>query len=92
MILDGEASETFFHEIFAHTGSGKYIYERESSIFADKIGKVVMPEDISIIADSTAPGFFGSYKYDEESKNSFSGIGCIEELSSRQGQCRNAWT
>jgi predicted Zn-dependent protease len=65
-ILDGLASETLFHELVAHLLSGKYIYERESSIFADKIGKMVMPENISIIADSSVAGYFGSYKYDED--------------------------
>jgi predicted Zn-dependent protease len=66
VIFDGLASETLFHELMAHLLSGKYIYTRESSLFAGKIGKMIMPDNVSIIADSSIKNYFGSYDYDEE--------------------------
>jgi TldD protein len=78
VIFDGQASETLFHELVAHLLSGTYIYKRESSVFADKLGKSIMPQFVSINADSSIKNYFGSYDYDEEGVKS-SKIPLIED-------------
>jgi len=64
-IFDGYFSETFFHEL-AHLLSGQYIYTKESSIFAGKLGKPIMNAKISIIDDPVGKRYYGSDDYDEE--------------------------
>jgi TldD protein len=64
-IFDGYFSETFFHEL-AHLFSGQYIYTKESSMFAGKLGKPIMNAKISIIDDPIGKKYFGSDDYDEE--------------------------
>ncbi|MBU1198957.1 MAG: TldD/PmbA family protein [Nanoarchaeota archaeon] len=67
VILDGAALGVFFHEaIAAHLLSGKHIYQNQSNVFADKIGKQIMPEFLSVIDDPAYRSGFGHYVYDEE--------------------------
>lgn len=67
VILDGSALGVFFHEaIAAHLLSGEYVYQKETNVFSDKIGKAIMPSFLTLIDD---PGYrhgFGHYTYDEE--------------------------
>ncbi|KYK26217.1 hypothetical protein AYK26_05405 [Euryarchaeota archaeon SM23-78] len=67
VFLNGKAFYIFFHEaLAAHLLSGKYIYEGESNVFADKIGKQIMPSFLTIIDDPTYRNGFGHIVYDEE--------------------------
>jgi len=42
------------------------VYEREATTFAQKIGKKILPDSITIWDDPTLPDGYGSFKFDEE--------------------------
>lgn len=59
---------TFLHEAAAaHLLSAKNVLEGDTTVFAlEKIGKLILPEFITLIDDPTQPNQWGSYKFDEE--------------------------
>ncbi|MBS3116886.1 TldD/PmbA family protein [Candidatus Woesearchaeota archaeon] len=68
LLFDGAATGVFFHEaIAAHLLSGAYVANGASYVFhPDRLGKLVVPEDITITDDPTLENGLGSYKYDEQ--------------------------
>lgn len=65
VILDGRAGGTIIHEACGH-GLEADIVEKESSVFAKKLGCVVAPEYVTMLDDATIDGAFGSYDFDDE--------------------------
>jgi TldD protein len=56
-----------FHEALgAHLLSGRYIKDNESTIFKDKIGRLVLPESLTVIDDPQKKGVVGHYRFDVE--------------------------
>ncbi|NCG17425.1 MAG: peptidase U62 [Rhodobacterales bacterium] len=72
LILRGRAAGVFVHEVLGHRVEGhRQKDEGEGQTFKDKVGELLLPEDISIIDDPTLTewaGFDlnGHYAYDEE--------------------------
>lgn len=71
-ILMNRASGVFFHEIFGHRIEGhRQKSEEEGQTFTKKVGKVILPEFLSIYDDPTMETFGGvdlrgHYKFDDE--------------------------
>ncbi len=71
-LMTSEASSVFFHEIFGHRIEGARLkMETDAQTFKNKIGELVLPEDISVIFDPKLENYkgfdlSGSYKYDDE--------------------------
>jgi predicted Zn-dependent protease len=71
-ILGGEAAGVFFHEIFGHRVEGeRQKDESEGQTFAKSLGKLVLPEFLSVVFDPTRHRFGdtelnGWYDYDSE--------------------------
>lgn len=68
VLLDGAAAGVLVHEaLAAHLLSGKYVVEHESLVFSsERMGKLILPEELSIIDDPTDEDRIGSYRFDEE--------------------------
>ena len=72
LILRGRAAGVFVHEVLGHRVEGhRQKDDGEGQTFKDKVGELLLPEDISIIDDPTLTewaGFDlnGHYAYDEE--------------------------
>ncbi len=68
ILLNGGAVGTLFHEaIAAHLLSGSYVCDGDSFVYTpERMGKLVLPSEITIIDDPTIPGKMGSYEYDEQ--------------------------
>jgi len=64
VVLDPEMTGVFSHEALGHACEADSVLERES-ILADKIGKKIGSELVTIIDDPTADDF-GGYAYDDE--------------------------
>ncbi|MFH1785008.1 MAG: TldD/PmbA family protein [Candidatus Micrarchaeota archaeon] len=64
VVLDPEMTGVFSHEAVGHACEADSIVDRES-ILADKLGKKIANELVTIIDDPTANDF-GGYKYDDE--------------------------
>ena len=71
-ILKNKAAAVFWHEIFGHRIEGhRQKGEKEGLTFADKLGKQIMPDFISIYDDPTLEYYAGKflnghYLYDDE--------------------------
>ena len=72
VLMSGQASSVFFHEIFGHRIEGARLKsETDAQTFKKKIGELVLPEDISVIFEpqmKKAHGFnlSGQYMFDDE--------------------------
>ena len=72
MIMSGQASSVFFHEIFGHRIEGARLKsETDAQTFKKKMGELVLPEDMSVIFDpqlKRSHGFAmnGQYVFDDE--------------------------
>jgi predicted Zn-dependent protease len=71
-ILDPEMSGVLFHEALGHKLEGQRQRDsHESQVFRDLVGKVILPEFLSVYDDPTLKSFkglplHGSYEYDSE--------------------------
>jgi len=71
-ILSGRAAGVFFHEIFGHRVEGhRQKDESEGQTFTKSVGKLVLPDFLSVVFDATRPDFEGlalngTYAYDDE--------------------------
>ena len=65
VILDGRAGGTIIHEACGH-GLEADIIEKESSVFAGKLGECVAPDYVTMIDDPTIDGAFGSFDFDDD--------------------------
>ena len=72
VIMSGQASSVFFHEIFGHRIEGHRLKsESDAQTFKKKVGEMVLPEDMSVIFEpqlKKAHGFSlnGQYIFDDE--------------------------
>lgn len=71
-ILSGRAAGVFFHEIFGHRVEGhRQKDESEGQTFTKSVGKLILPDFLSVVFDATRPDFEGvalngTYAYDDE--------------------------
>ena len=65
VVLSSEAGGTFIHEACGHALEADFIL-KGTSIFSNKIGKKVASELITVVDDTTLPGKFGTYAFDDE--------------------------
>ena len=71
-ILSGRAAAVFFHEIFGHRIEGhRQKSDDEGQTFTKKVGKVVLPDFLTVFDDPTMARFegtdlMGHYTYDNE--------------------------
>ena len=72
VLMSGQASSVFFHEIFGHRIEGARLKnESDAQTFKKKVGELVLPEDISVIFEpqlKKVHGFnlSGQYLFDDE--------------------------
>ena len=72
VLMSGQASSVFFHEIFGHRIEGHRLKsESDAQTFKKKVGELVLPEDMSVIFDpqlKKSHGFSlnGQYVFDDE--------------------------
>ena len=65
VVMGAGASGILLHEAMGHAFEADF-NRKGQSIFADKMGKKICPEGISIIDDATIPGCRGSLNFDDE--------------------------
>lgn len=65
VIFDQSVTGLFVHEAFGHNSEADLVWNGES-IIADRMGKKVASELVTIVDDSTLEGAWGSYAYDSE--------------------------
>lgn len=67
-LFDNRGVDVILHEaVAAHLLSAQYILGEHSTIFGlDKLGKKVLPGNITLIDDPTLPNQWGSYMFDDE--------------------------
>jgi TldD protein len=65
VIFDHSITGLFVHEAFGHNSEADLVWSGES-IIADRMGKRIGSELVTIVDDSTLPGAWGSYAYDSE--------------------------
>jgi len=65
VVLSSEAGGTLIHEACGHALEADFIL-KGTSIFADKIGKKVASNLVTVLDDTTLPGKFGSLAFDDE--------------------------
>ncbi len=66
IVLSSSAGGTFIHEAIGHSLEVDHVQEGSSPHYIGKIGKVVGPENITVIDDPTLPFYRGSFRYDDE--------------------------
>ncbi|MFT4624696.1 MAG: TldD protein [Myxococcota bacterium] len=72
VILTGEATGVFFHEVFGHRVEGhRQKREDEGKTFADHVGRSILPEWVSVYDDPRIPALHGvdlngHYLWDDE--------------------------
>ena len=72
VLMSGQASSVFFHEIFGHRIEGARLkQEGDAQTFKKKVGELVLPDDMSVIFDpqlKKVHGFAlnGNYVFDDE--------------------------
>jgi len=66
VVLAAEAGGTLIHEAVGHSLEADHILDGSSPHFAQKIGKVVAGEKLSVLDDPTRPGQRGSFVFDDE--------------------------
>ncbi|MGQ5711549.1 TldD/PmbA family protein [Desulforudis sp. DRI-14] len=69
VILASEAGGTMVHEACGH-GLEADLVQKELSVYAGKRGEVVASPLITVFDDSTMPGKYGSYAFDDEGTGS----------------------
>jgi len=65
VVLSSDAGGTLIHEACGHALEADFIL-KGTSIFGGKIGKKVASELVTVLDDTTLPGKFGSYAFDDE--------------------------
>jgi len=66
VVIAAEAGGTLIHEAIGHALEADGIQQGTSPHFANKIGKVVANERVTVLDDPTRPGHRGSFFYDDE--------------------------
>jgi predicted Zn-dependent protease len=72
VLMSGQASSVFFHEIFGHRIEGARLKkENDAQTFKNKVGEIILPEDMSVIFEPQIKrlhGFDlnGQYVFDDE--------------------------
>jgi TldD protein len=65
VIADHDLTGVFVHEALGHAAEGDLVTSGDS-ILEGQIGKKIATENVTIYDDSTVPGAFGSFPYDDE--------------------------
>jgi len=65
VVLSSDAGGTMVHEACGHSLEADFIL-KGTSIFMGKIGQKVASDLVSVIDDTTLPGKFGTYNFDDE--------------------------
>ncbi|MFC1595869.1 TldD/PmbA family protein [Candidatus Margulisiibacteriota bacterium] len=65
VVLLSEAGGTMIHEACGHSLEADFIM-KETSVFTNKLDKQIASPLITVIDDSSLPGNFGSYRFDDE--------------------------
>lgn len=65
VVLSADAGGTLIHEACGHALEADFIM-KGTSVFAGKVGKRVASDLVTVIDDTTLPGKFGSYAFDDE--------------------------
>ena len=66
VVIAAEAGGTLIHEAVGHSLEADAIQDGSSPHFANKVGKVVAGENITVLDDPTRPGQRGSFIFDDE--------------------------
>ncbi len=64
-VISSEAGGTLIHEACGHALEADFIF-KGTSIFGGRVGKKVASELVTVIDDTTLPGRFGTYAFDDE--------------------------
>lgn len=65
VVISSEAGGTLIHEACGHALEADFIL-KGTSIFGGRVGKKVASELVTVIDDTTLPGRFGTYAFDDE--------------------------
>ena len=66
VVLSSSAGGTFIHEAIGHSLEVDHVQEGSSPAYRGAVGKVVAPENITVIDDPTLPYQRGSFFFDDE--------------------------
>ncbi|MBL8023675.1 MAG: TldD/PmbA family protein [Elusimicrobia bacterium] len=66
VVVASEAGGTLIHEAVGHSLEADAVLEGSSPHYANRVGRVVANEKISVLDDPTRPGQRGSFRYDDE--------------------------
>ncbi len=66
VVLSSSAGGTFIHEAIGHSLEMDHVQEGSSPAYRGAVGKIVAPENITVIDDPTMPYQRGSYFFDDE--------------------------
>lgn len=65
VVIAAEAGGTMVHEACGH-GLEADLVQKGLSVYRNQLGKMVAAPGVSVIDDSTLPGRYGSYRFDDE--------------------------
>ncbi|MEN6326258.1 MAG: TldD/PmbA family protein [Syntrophomonas sp.] len=65
VVMAAEAGGTMVHEACGH-GLEADLVQKGLSVYRNQLGKMVASQGVSVIDDSTLPGRYGSYRFDDE--------------------------
>jgi TldD protein len=66
VVLAASAGGTFIHEAIGHSLEADHVQEGSSPAYKGSLGKVVAPENITVVDDPTMPFHRGSFRFDDE--------------------------
>ncbi len=66
IVLSSSAGGTFIHEAIGHSLEADHVQEGSSPHYKGMVGKVVAPENITVVDDPTLPFYRGSFGFDDE--------------------------
>jgi TldD protein len=85
VVTDPELTGVFTHEAVGHASEGDLVVAGESCL-AGKIGQRIGSDLVSVVDDSTVPGGFGSFPYDDH------GMPSRRRVLVEEGVCRSYLT
>ncbi|MEN6351362.1 MAG: TldD/PmbA family protein [Syntrophomonas sp.] len=65
VVMSSQAGGTMVHEACGH-GLEADLVQKGLSVYRNKVGQMVAAEGVSVVDDSTLPGRYGTYRFDDE--------------------------